>query len=256
MEKHKVNLQKKGLTMAFTSLLLHSIDTGTPSATQVTPVQSIEEATRKLTRQEQTTSKNNNLKVVPPPLGQPMFMFFQVKGKKNGANFFFDNGCSHACFQEGIPGGELNDEIIAKGPFQIGGVGAIKMKANDEWLVSVETTDGSRQFIQGLTVDKVTCDFLMINVENAVAEVKRDKPEDEILQQCKVPKMAGGVTHGLIGSLIHPEPIPTLPSGLTIYKSKLVGHKTGQNAMIGGPHSTFDCLCDQAGGVANMVAIL
>ena len=95
------------------------------------------------------------------------------------------------------------------------------------------------------------------HVEKAVAEIKRDKPEDNILQQCKVPKLAGGVKHGLVGikyKLIHPDPIHTLPSGLTIYKSKLVGHKSGLNAMIGGPHSTFDCLCDQAGGVANMVA--
>ena len=67
----------------------------------------------------------------------------------------------------------------------------------------------------------------MIDVENAVAEVKRDKPEDKILQQCTVPKMAGGVTHGLIGikyTLIHPDPIHNLPSVLTLYKSKLVGH--------------------------------
>jgi hypothetical protein len=102
------------------------------------------------------------------PLGQPLFFFFHVKGRKNGANFFFDNCCSHACFEEGIPGGELNGEIIiAKGNFQIGGVGAMQTKANDEWLVSVETTDGSRQSIQGLTIDKVTCDFRLINVERA-----------------------------------------------------------------------------------------
>jgi hypothetical protein len=258
MEKHKSALQKKGLSLSFISWVLVSNDDGTPASTaQVTPVQSIEEATRKLTRIEQRISNNKNLQVVPPPIGQPMFLFFQVKGKKNGANFFFDDGCSHACFQEGIPGGELNGEIIAKGPFQIGGVGAMKTKANDEWIVSVERTDGTRQLIQGLTVDKVTCDFPMIDVQGAVAEVKRDKPEDKVLQRCKVPKMAGGVTHGLIGikyRLIHPDPIHTLPSGLTLYKSKLVGQNPGMNAMIGGPHSTFDCLCDQAGGVANMVA--
>ena len=66
MEKHKIALQKKGLTLAFVSLVLHSKDgesLSTPSA-QVTPVQSIEEATRKLTRSEQRISKNKNLKVV------------------------------------------------------------------------------------------------------------------------------------------------------------------------------------------------
>jgi hypothetical protein len=51
----------------------------------------------------------------------------------------------------------------------------MKTKANDEWLVCVETTDGSRQFIQDLTVDKVICDFPLIDVERAIAEVKREK---------------------------------------------------------------------------------
>ena len=129
----------------------------------------------------------------------------------------------------------------------------MKTKANDEWLLSMETTDGIRQFIQGLTVDKVICDFPLIDVERAVAEVKRDKPEDKILQHCKVPKMAY-VLKGIKYKIIHPEAIHTLPSALTLYKSKLVGHNPGQNAMIGGPHSTFDCLCEQAGGVPDMVA--
>ena len=78
MEKHKANLQKKGLTLAFTSWVMQSSEGGDISASaQVTPVQSIEEATRKLIREEQKNSKNKNLTVVPPPLGQPMFLFFQ-----------------------------------------------------------------------------------------------------------------------------------------------------------------------------------
>ena len=72
------------------------------------------------------------MKVVPPPTGRPMFLFFHIKGKNKGANLFFDKGCSTACFREGIPGGELNGKIISKGPFQIKGVGGIEAKANDE----------------------------------------------------------------------------------------------------------------------------
>ena len=187
-------------------------------------------------------------------MGQPMFLFFHVKGKTKGVNVFFDKGCTTACFREGVPGGELNGEVIAKGPFQIGGVGGIQTKANDEWLVSMETVSGHRQFFRGLTVDRVTCDFPMINVEKAVSEVKRDKPGDKLLQQCKIPRMAGGVTDALIGihyELIHPESVHTLDSGLTIYRSKLMGHKGEFNAMIGGPHSSFECICQEAGGMAN-----
>ena len=259
MEKHKSNLQKKGISLSFVSLVLNTLDEGGAlnNSVHVSPIQSIEEATRKLTNTERRLNSNKNLTVVPPPIGQPMFLFFQVKGKKHGANFFFDKGCSHACFKEGIPGGELTGEIISKGPFEIGGVGAIKTKANDEWLVSVETVEGKRQLIQGLTVDKVTADFPVVDIQIAASEVKRDRPTDRLLQSCQVPKHAGGVTHGLIGikyELIHPDPIHTLPSGLTLYKSRLVGHSPGVNAMIGGPHSTFDFLSDSAGGVANMVA--
>ena len=254
MEKHKFSLQKKGVTLALPSLVSHSSDIS--ESAQYTPVLSIEEATRDLTRLERSNG-NKHVKVAAPPMGQPLFLFFHVKGKTKGVNFFFDKGCSTACFREGVPGTELSGKILAKGPFQIGGVGGMQAKANDEWLVSVERTDGYRQFIKGLTVDHVTCDFPTINVEKAVAEVKRDKPGDAVLQQCKVPKQAGGVTDVLLGihySLIHPVPVHTLESGLTIYTTKLVGHGSGFNAMIGGPHSTFDCLSSQAGGAAQMVA--
>ena len=111
--------------------------------------------------------------------------------------------------------------------------------------------------IKGLTVDKVTCDFPLVDVDKAVSEVKRDKPGNRVLQKCRVPQLAGGVTDVLLGihySLVHPDPVHTLESGLTIYRSKLVGHHKGFNAMIGGPHSSFDCLSNQAGGVAQMVA--
>ena len=215
MEKHKTALQKKGIILALPSFTLHSADIQAESA-QYTPVLSIEEATRDLTRLEKRQSSSKDIKVAPPPVGQPLFLFFHVKGKTKGVNFFFDKGCSTACFREGIPGTELNGKIIAKGPFQIGGVGGMQAKANDEWLISVERTDGYRQFIKGLTVDHVTCDFPMIDVETAVAEVKRDKPSDRVLQQCTVPKLAGGVTDVLLGihySLIHPVPVHTLESG-------------------------------------------
>ena len=95
LEKQKTLLQKKGVNFNFTSLMLHSSDL--PSlANQLTPVLSIEEATRDLTRLERKNSNNQNMKVVPPPTGQPMFLFFHIKGKNKGANLFFDKGCSTA----------------------------------------------------------------------------------------------------------------------------------------------------------------
>ena len=66
--------------------------------------------------------------------------------------------------------------------------------------------------------------------------------------------MEVNVLIGIKYKLIHPEAIHTLPSGMTLYKCKLVSHNHGQNVMIRGPHFTFDCLREQAVGVANMVA--
>jgi hypothetical protein len=69
MEKHKSAMQKKGTTLAFTSWIMHSSDSGTLSiAAPVKLVKSIEEFTRKLTRAEQKSSKNQTFKVVPPLL--------------------------------------------------------------------------------------------------------------------------------------------------------------------------------------------
>ena len=256
LEKQKMNLQKKGIVFNFASTMVHSSDVPKVMA-QFAPVLSIEEAMRDLTRMEKRSSTNQDIQVSPPPMGQPMFLFFHIKGKKKGANIFFDKGCSTACFREGIPGKELNGKILAKGPFQIKGVGGMEAKANDEWLVSVETDNGGRQLIKGLTVDHVTADFPLIDVSIAAEEIKRDLPEDTLLQQCKVPRLAGGVTDALLGihySLIHPVPVHTLESGLTLYRSKLVSHTGGYNAMVGGPHSSFECLSEAAGNVGTMVA--
>jgi hypothetical protein len=69
MEKHKSAMQKKGTTLAFTSWIMHSSESGTLStAAPVKLVKSIEEFTRKLTRAEQKSSKNQTFKVVPPLL--------------------------------------------------------------------------------------------------------------------------------------------------------------------------------------------
>ena len=97
LEKQKSNLEKKGVVFNFASIMIHKTDLPETTA-QFAPVVSIEEATRDLTRIERKSSTNRNLQVSPPPIGQPMFLFFHVKGKNKGANIFFDKGCSTACF--------------------------------------------------------------------------------------------------------------------------------------------------------------
>ena len=60
---------------------------------------------------------------------------------------------------------------------------------------------------------------------------------------------------GIQYDLIHPEPIHSLPNGLTLYKSKLAPHEPGFNAAIGGPHTSFDFCCNAVGGAHRAVAL-
>ena len=181
-----------------------------------------------------------------------MFIFTKCKGRKEGANLFFDNGCGTAVFRKGIPGQELDGVMLAKGKIPIGGVGGVEVFAEEDWLVSLEREDGQRQLVQGLVVPKVTVDFPLINTTRAVLDLK-ENCEDSWVRDCKVPEMAGRMIDGLIGTqynLIHPIPIHSLPCGLTLYKTKLAPHKSGYNAAIGGPHTSFDFCCGETGSAA------
>ena len=248
LKKHQEELKRKGLDMALANWCMR--------AAKPTKILEEEEAAEAITKAVRRAARDNSIQVNPIPSGRPLFLFAQCKGKRNGVNCFFDKGCTEAVFRKGIPGTELIGEKVTKGPFTIGGVGGLECKANDEWIVSMEKTDGHRQLIRGLTVDKVTENFPMIKLSEAAAELKA-KCKNEWVRNCKLPKQAGGVTDALIGihyNLIHPEPIHTLETGLCIFRSKLAPHKPGYIAMLGGPHSSFDALVNQSGGTARMIA--
>ena len=104
---------------------------------------------------------------------------------------------------------------------------------------------------------RVTADFPKYNTTRAVLEVKNSQPNNKKLQQCKVPEIIGGEIDCLLGikyGALSPEPIHTLPSGLALYKSKLMAHDGISNAIIGGSHESFDFFVGLAGGVAPLIA--
>ena len=72
------------------------------------------------------------------------------------------------------------------------GVGDIRTKANDQWLCVLDTADGGKQFVEGLSVDKVTADFPTVNLETAVEAVREGDPKNEFMQTCRIPSTAGG----------------------------------------------------------------
>merc|ERR1719186_58417 len=77
---------------------------------------------------KKTNRAEGPVKVVPIPEGEPMFMFQALKGRTAPVNAFYDSGCSNACLRDGIPGVQLKGQMLAKGPFTVGGVNATQIQ--------------------------------------------------------------------------------------------------------------------------------
>ena len=139
----------------------------------------------------------------------------------------------------------------------MGGVGDITTVAEEEWLVQFNRTDCKKQLVRGVTLKQITCDFPAVDTTKAVEEVKAANRSNSFLQKCKLPQIAGGKVDVLLGihyTNIFPTPVRQLDCGLTIYRSRLVSHNSGENALIGGPHSSFQYLANKAGNAALLLA--
>ena len=225
------------------------------STAKVNDTKSFNVAEKKL--RKKSTRRDNSVEIVPIPEGVPMFMFQALRGKTQPVNGFYDSGCSNACLRTGIPGVQLQGQRLAAGPFNITGVNGVTIKAQDEWLVHLDREDGRKQLLRGVTLDIITGDSPIFDIEEATKEIKMDMPDNAVLQGCSVPKSVGGVVDILIGTLynlIFPKPIHYLPNGLTIYRCTLASHDSSINATIGGPHTSFDVLAEQVGGAAPLMA--
>ena len=175
-----------------------------------------------VTAAKSLAKKTSTGKVIPVPDGNPIFLFFTIKGRTRPLNVFGDSGCSHAVFKDGVPRFELNGILTAKGPISIGVAGGVNVTAKEEWMVSLPKTNGDLQTVVGLTMDKVTMDFPKINVEEAVADIKADAGlKNEFVQKCIVPPVAGGSVDIMLGThynAIMPKLKHMLPCGLGIYE--------------------------------------
>ena len=71
-------------------------------------------------------------------------------------NTLYDSGCYALLLKEGVQK-ELGKSVLeTKGPFHVNGVGNTTVTVNDEWTTSLPLCDGSRQIVEGWTVDEVT----------------------------------------------------------------------------------------------------
>ena len=139
--------------------------------------------------------------MIDVPEGEPMFLFSSAVGKTRPINVFYDKGCSHVVFRDGVPQHELVSVMTKKGPLAITGVGDTKVQVKDEWACLLDKADGCKQVVQGVTVEHITAPYPMINISEAVKEVKAADPENEELQNLRVPTVAGGEADVLFGIL-------------------------------------------------------
>ena len=210
---------------------------------------STKEATRKL--KKKFRAAGDAVEVKPVPAGRTQFMMGQTKGKTRPLNILYDTGCYSLLLKEGVQH-ELGKSVLkTKGPFAVKGVGNTSVKVNDEWLTTLKLLDGTRQAVEGWTVDEVTAPLPIVDLSNAVKELKDDKPDDQKLQSMFVQLVAGGDCDILLGQLynvIFPKAVHSLPNGLTIYELQIKPHDDQVNSVIGGPHESFEFMAGQVGG--------
>lgn len=198
------------------------------------------------------------VKVRSLPEGDPLFMFSFIDGHNRPLTCFWDQGCSHLMINSDVPEKELPAVMTRKGPLMISAAGDVSVAVKDEWMILVKRSDGSAQPLLGVTCDKVTTSFPMINTSAAYAEILSKAPENKknSIKNLRVPDEVGGDPDLLIGihyQCIYPEILFTAPSGLFIAKLKLKSTK-GWNAVIGGPHRSFAHHAHQVGDPQRLVA--
>ena len=175
-------------------------------------------------------------------------MFCKIKGKQNDVQAFIDNGCNCAILRDGIPQEEFRSCLLQEGPIRIDVATGVKVEAQDEWATLLPLNDGSFQPVRSLSVAKVTSDMPTLRLKPLLNKIKSENRGDiksKMLQNLQVPARLGGEIDAIIGiqyKSIYPEEIFTLPSGLTIYKSKFLPAKDDELACICGPLGALEGL--------------
>ena len=111
---------------------------------------SLKEATEKL------KASAKGAKIVEVPEGEPLLLLSYAVGKTRPVNVFYDKGCSHVVFKHGVPKYEIEREMTRAGPFTINGFGDTPVTVRDEWACLLDRMDGSKQVLNGVSVDKIT----------------------------------------------------------------------------------------------------
>ena len=195
-----------------------------------------------------------NEQLRPIASGAPHFMLGLAEGRTRPLLHLYDTGCGSVLFKSGVPEKELKGCVLkTKGPFTVGAVGGTSVKVNDEFMVTISLLDGTRQILEGWTIDRITDALPFVDLRQAEEELKRSQPSNSELQSLQCPQQIGGEVDVLMGIMyqnIFPRPVHSLSNGLTIYEMRVTPHDKKLNAVIGGPHSSFRYMAKELGGVA------
>ena len=195
--------------------------------------------------------------IVPVPKGEVLFLFCVVKGKTRDLLAFIDGGCNTMLAIEGVPENELDSALLRKGPIYVGVAGGGVTSCLGIWGCLLPLADGSKQVVRTLTMKKVTMDMPMVDMEPILQSVKEQSAGIKAMKNIRVPKTVGGQVDLLIGlkyQRVFPEPVHSLPNGLTVFKSKFLPGTPGVLGCIGGPVEALEYMSEVAG--SNMAALV
>ena len=138
----------------------------------------------------------------PIPEGSAQLMLGWGKGKTRPLLHLYDTGCGSVLFKSGVPEKELYGTTLKTvGPFTVGAVGGTQVKVNNEYQCTIGLVGGKRQVLEGWTIDRVTDALPFVNLQQAEAELKGSRPENQELQEIKCHSQIGGEVDVLVGEL-------------------------------------------------------
>ena len=68
-----------------------------------------------------------------------------------------------------------------KGQFNINAVGGTSVQVKDEFMVTANLADGTRQAMQGWCIDRITDALPFVNLKQAEQELKSSQPDNSQL---------------------------------------------------------------------------
>ena len=172
-----------------------------------------------------------------------VYMLQTIKVDDQHYTLFFDSGCSDMVSRHDAIkriGGRAKLEI--KGPTLLGGVGNVRTESKHGiYQVRIPLHNNKNAVLTGVCLDQITSTFPSYPLKGALQNDIHEqytKSGGTASDLPGLPEFVGGNVDFMIGSKYlryHPEPIFTLPSGLTIYKSPFT-NIDGSRGVIGGPH--------------------